>query len=85
MNITNYGLFGTQIFNKVTIVPIHIMGGVARRKINKGIVLQGGGRFGIKRFNYYFHESGVVDKYVFDNVVGGKTVKYAWFFNEYIN
>ena len=53
------------------------MTGVTKQKINKGIAISGGGRFGINRFNYNFHEAGVLDKYVFDNVIGGKNIKYT--------
>jgi hypothetical protein len=31
------------------------MVGVARKKLNKAIVLQGGGKYGINRFSFYFH------------------------------
>lgn len=60
------------------------MVGVRKSNLNKGIVMRGGGRFGIKKFDFYFHEGGVLDKEVFDSVIAGKTIKYVddllWFY-----
>lgn len=53
------------------------MGGIVRRALNKGIMIRGGGRYGIKNFNYYFHEAGVLDRNVFNYVVSGKLIKYT--------
>lgn len=53
------------------------MAGVARKAINKGIAIRGGGRFGIKSFSYYFHEVGVLDKFVFNSVISGKQIRYT--------
>lgn len=75
--IDNYGLFGVDLFSKSTIVPIHIMSGVARKKINKAVVVRGGGKFGIPEFQYYFHELGVRDRVVFNHVVSGKKIEYT--------
>lgn len=75
--LKTYGIFGTHFFSKSNKIPIQIMAGIRRKRINKAIVIEGGGKYDIKKFSYYFHEKGVVDKYVFDNVVGGKGVHYV--------
>lgn len=77
MRVSKYGIFGSQLFSTTTIVPLHIMVGVRKSNLNKGIVMRGGGRFGIKKFDFYFHEAGVLDKEVFDNVIAGKSIKYV--------
>lgn len=50
MIVSKYGIFGSELFKTVTIIPMHIMAGVSKNNINKGIVMRGGGRFGIKKF-----------------------------------
>ena len=51
--------------------------GVHKKKINKGIVIKGGGEYGYNRFTYYFNEEGIMDKLVFDTVMSGTLIKYA--------
>lgn len=77
MTVTKYGLFGSEIFSESVRIPIHIMAGIARKPINKGIAIRGGGQYGIKKFSYYFHETGVLDKVVFNGVISGKQIYYT--------
>lgn len=53
------------------------MKGISQKRINKAIIIKGGGVFGFKPFSYYFHENGVLDKLVFDTVMGGHCIKYS--------
>lgn len=75
--VEKYGLCGSELFTQSVRIPIHIMAGVARKPINKGIAIRGGGRYGIKPFSYYFHEAGVLDKVVFNSVIMGKQISYT--------
>lgn len=40
------------------------------------MVISGGG-YRVKPFKFYFHQEGVIDKRVFDGVVGGTLVKFS--------
>lgn len=40
---------------KTLVTPIYLMQGVSKRSINRGVVIEGGGKFGYESFKYYFH------------------------------
>jgi hypothetical protein len=72
-----YGFLGTDFFKRHILIPIHTLKGIFKTKIINAIVIKGGGSYGYKPFTFYFHESGVLDKRVFDRIVGGNSVKYV--------
>lgn len=77
IRLTTYGLCGTDIFSKKAVIPIYILKGIHQKKINKAIFIKGGGVYNYNKFNFYFHEEGVLDKLVFDTIMRGHSVKYS--------
>lgn len=72
-----HGLFGYSQFEQTQSIPIYILRGVVKKKFMRGLVVEGGGKYNIKKFVFSFRGKGVLDKRTFDGVMSGKVVKYS--------